>query len=59
MKFTLEDFQAHVKKCEGAEEVDILCLSWLRLLCMDNGKDGDRAHVLLKVVGDLLGCGNL
>lgn len=56
MKFTLEDFQENVNKCQSAEEIDALCISWLNLLCTDNGKDGDRAKALLRVVGDLIGC---
>jgi len=54
MELTLKDFKQQVDGCKKPEDVDSLCMAWLKLVCMDNGKQGDRAHKLLEVVASML-----
>lgn len=56
MNNSITDFKAHVNNCTDESEADDICFSWLRLACMDNGEDGERARALLDIVKDIL-CG--
>lgn len=51
---TIEKFREKAANCGDEGDADALCMNWLKLLCHDNGRDGERAEALLKVVGDLL-----
>lgn len=55
MKGTIQDFKKEARLCDDCGDADFLAMKWLKLLCIENSKDGERAEVLLKVVGDLLG----
>ena len=54
MKNTIEDFKAHVDNCEDESQIDWVCITWLKLCCMDHGSDGERASALLNIVEDML-----
>ena len=49
-----ESFLATINECEDESEIDYACFTWLKLLCMDFGKDGERASKLLDIVRDIL-----
>jgi len=54
MNNTIEDFKAQVKDAKEVIDIDNICFSWLKLLCMDYGRDGERASTLLDIVNDIL-----
>jgi len=54
MKNTIEDFKIHVENVTDESEIDNICFSWLKMLCMEYGKDGERASILLDLVKDIL-----
>ena len=54
MKNTIESFQQEVDCVNDESEIDGLCISWLRMVAMDNGKEGKAADKLLDCIELLL-----
>lgn len=54
MKMDLNDFKSRVQAATDESEIDEFCISWLNLLAMDNGKEGEIAQQLIGIIKKLL-----
>lgn len=55
MEPTKWSFLKEIELARDEDEVDGLCIEWLKMLCKDNGIEGQVAAKLLDVVVELLG----
>jgi len=53
-KWSLEEFKKDAAECKELCDVDQLALAWLMIASIVQGRPGQNAHDLLKVVGDIL-----
>ena len=51
---TKKDFLRIIDKSVNKKDIDSICFSWLRLICMDYEKKGEIAIQLLNIVQDML-----
>lgn len=54
MKGTFEGFKEELERCVDENDIDSICIRWLRLSCMEHGETGEHADTLLGVVEKML-----